>query len=140
MVQTLQGSSLEVRVARFNELQNAAPEDVLRAYRERHDMSWVYHDSALEGVVYSMDELRSSAANQVVSDAALIPAYDEIRNHLLAIELAREFASRKRFRLSLDVVKKLYAQLAPEELEGKAPPKYRKDMPLHRLYFHEIAP
>ena len=140
MVQTLQGSSLEVRVARFNELQNAAPEDVLRAYRERHDMSWVYHDSALEGVVYSMDELRSSAANQVVSDAALIPAYDEIRNHLLAIELAREFASRKRFRLSLDIVKKLYAQLAPEELEGKAPPKYRKDMPLHRLYFHEIAP
>ena len=28
---------------------------------------------------------------------------------------------------------------APEELEGKSPPKYRKDIPVHRLYFHEIA-
>ncbi|MFW6050468.1 MAG: Fic family protein, partial [Myxococcota bacterium] len=30
--------------------------------------------------------------------------------------------------------------LAPEELEGKSGPRYRKDTPLHRLYFHEIAP
>ncbi len=41
--------------------------------------------------------------------------------------------------MSLDVIKAIYATLAPEEAEGKGPPKYRKDMPLHRLYFHEIA-
>jgi Fic family protein len=56
-----------------------------------------------------------------------------------AIEMIREMSSRRRFSPNLEVIKKLFAQLAPEELEGKGPPKYRKDMPLHRLYFHEIS-
>jgi Fic family protein len=49
-------------------------------------------------------------------------------------------ATRKRFDITLDTIKEIYLVLAPEEAEGKGPPKYRKDMPLHRVYFHEIAP
>ena len=44
----------------LNELIDAAPEQVLTEYQERFDIAWIYHDSALEGVVYSMDELRSA--------------------------------------------------------------------------------
>lgn len=102
-------------------------------------MSLIYHGSALEGVVYTMEELQVAVSGQVVSDSSLIPVYDEIRHHKEAIDLIRDMAQRRRFAISLDVIKKLYATLAPEELEGKGPPKYRKDMPLHRMYFHEIS-
>ena len=108
-------------------------------YQNRFDISWIYHDSALEGVVYTMDELKSAIYEEVVSDTSLIPVYDEIRNHKIAIDMIREISQKKRFTLSLDIIKELFAQLAPEELEGKTPPKYRRDIPLHRLYFHEIS-
>ncbi|HJK91416.1 MAG TPA: Fic family protein [Polyangiaceae bacterium LLY-WYZ-15_(1-7)] len=140
MVQQLQGASLESRVARLHELQKAAPQEILDQFRITLDMSWIYHDSALEGVVYSEEELKAAIIDGAVSDSSLLPAYDEIRNHQAAIDMIRELAEKKRFSLTLDVIKKIYAQLAPEELEGRAQPTYRKDMPLHRLYFHEIAP
>ena len=126
MVQALQGPSLEERVAQLQELLDSASPQARQEYQERFDIAWIYHDSALEGVVYSMDELKAAI-------------YDEIRNHMGAIEMIREMSSRRRFTPNLEVIKKLFAQLAPEELEGKGPPKYRKDMPLHRLYFHEIS-
>jgi Fic family protein len=112
---------------------------VREEYQERFDIAWIYHDSALEGVVYSMEELNAALGAEPVPDPALIPVYDEIRNHKGAIAMIREMATRKRANVTLEVIKRLFAQLAPEELEGKGPPTYRKDMPLHRLYFHEIS-
>lgn len=140
MVQALRGMSLEERVADLNDLVKRAPKAMLEDYEQRLDMSWVYHDSALEGVVYTMEELRAAIHDQVVSDSSLIPVYDEIRQHKAAIALTRELSTKSRLKISLDVIKKIYAELAPEELEGKSGPRYRKDMPLHRLYFHDIAP
>jgi Fic family protein len=140
LVQTLQGESLEERVARLNELKRAASSQSLEQYRQILEMSWIYHDSALEGVVYTPEELNTALSGEPSSDAALIPVVDEIRHHLAAIAHIREVAERKRFAINLDTVKGIYAQLAPEEIEGKGTPKYRKEMPLHRLYFHEIAP
>jgi len=140
LIQTLQGAALEDRVAYLNELIASAPPEMVEEFRTQFDMSWIYHDSGIEGVVYTQEELEAAFRGDVVNDSTLMPIYDEIRNHQLAIEMIRDYAGRKRFQLTLDVVKKLYAQLAPEELEGKAPPKYRKDMPTHRHYFHEIAP
>ena len=139
MVQALQGPSLDERVAQLQELLDSADPQVRQGYQERFDIAWIYHDSALEGVVYSMDELRAAIYDEIVTDPTLIPVYDEIRNHMGAIEMIREMSSRRRFSPNLEVIKKLFAQLAPEEIEGKTPPKYRKDMPLHRLYFHEIS-
>jgi Fic family protein len=132
-------SSIESRVARLQELERAASPDFLRDYRERLDISWVYHDSALEGVVYTMDELRAAILDHVVSDSSLIPVYDEIRHHKAAIDLVRELTEKRRLTINLEVVKRIYGALAPDEVEGKQPPKYRKDMPLHRTYFHEIV-
>ncbi|MFW6067794.1 MAG: hypothetical protein ACOC97_05595, partial [Myxococcota bacterium] len=127
MVQALRGSSLEERVATLNELVKRAPKGAVEGYDRRLDMSWVYHDSALEGVVYTMEELRSALTDHVVSDSSLIPVYDEIRQHEAAIAHIRELAGKSRLKISLDVIKKIYAQLAPEELEGKSGPRYRKD-------------
>ena len=139
MVQQLQGASVEGRVAHYQELRKAAPPQVFEDFQTSLRMSWIYHDSALEGVVYTQEELMSAIGDEPPEEGSLTPVYDEIRNHLAAIQIIREYSQKKRFSVSLDVIKKIYAQLAPEELEGKGQPTYRKDMPLHRLYFHEIA-
>lgn len=140
MVQPLQGAALEDRVAHLNRLVDAAPASLTQDFQARFDMSWIYHDSVLEGVVYTQDELLGALrGDPSLEDSSLTPIYDEIRNHQAALGIIREMAERKRFQINVDTIKKLYAQLAPEELEGKTPPKYRKDIPVHRLYFHEIA-
>lgn len=140
MVQQLQGSSVESRVAHFQELRKALPPSALEDFQTSLRMSWIYHDSALEGVVYTKDELLHAMSDEPPEEGTLTPVYDEIRNHVAAIQMIRDFSQKKRFSVTLDVIKKIYAQLAPEELEGKGQPTYRKDMPLHRLYFHEISP
>ena len=140
MVQALQGASLEERVAHLQELEKNADEADLADFRAKFDMSWIYHDNALEGVVYTMDELRAAINDQVVSDTTLLPVYDEIRHNVAAVKLVRELAAKRRLTISLPLIKNIYAALAPEDIEGKSPPKYRKEMPLHRLYFHDLAP
>ncbi len=130
---------VEERVTRFLELVSKTDPDVLAKFNQRFDMSWIYHDSALEGVMYTEEELRAAIDQHVVSDPALLPAYDEIRQHKAAIELVRDLASKKKTPITLDTVKDIYCALAPEENETKGPPRYRKEMPVHRLYFHEIC-
>lgn len=139
LVQALQGSNLEERLVHLHRLMNEARTEVLKAYQEKLDLSWVYHDSALEGTVYGQQELLLAFHNQPVEDAALIPVIDEIRQHKAALEAARELSKKKRVVINMDVVKQIYACLAPDETEGKGGPKYRKDMPVHRLYFHDIV-
>jgi len=92
-------------------------------------------------IVELTDELKAALrAMNTDDDTSMIPVFDEIRQNLAAIDLVRELAQRKRLTLSLELIKNIYATLAPEEIEGRSPPKYRKDMPLHRTYFHDIAP
>jgi Fic family protein len=104
-------------------------------------MSWIYHDSALEGVVYTFQELKTAVdpAVTVVPDSSLQPVCEEIRRNRQAIELVRELAEKRRVPLNVDIIKKLYVTLHPEEGDIKTV-KYRKDIPQHRLYFHEYAP
>jgi Fic family protein len=140
MVQpVLPADPIEERITRFHELVSRADPEVLGKFNQRFDMSWIYHDSALEGVVYSEEELRAAIDQQAVSDPALLPAYDEIRQHKAAIDLVRDMAGKKKLPITLDTIKLIYCALVPEENEAKGPPKYRKDMPVHRLYFHEIT-
>jgi Fic family protein len=74
--------------------------------------------------------------------------YEEIKNHKIAIEMVRQMArawaqerhekkARKKNQITLDTLKLLHSALTPEE-KAKGNP-FRKDNPLHRLYFHEIA-
>jgi len=138
-MRVIRSGSLEERIQAINEvLQRTDPERVAE-YTYRLEMSWIHHDSAIEGVVYEPSELVAAINDKVVSDSSLIPVYDEIRHHKAAIDLIRRMAAEPVTEITLDTIKLLYTTLAPEEAEGKGPPRYRKDMPLHRTYFHEIA-
>lgn len=140
MVQLLQGSSLDERVTRLHGLVTDASERDIQAFRSKLDLSWIYHDSALEGMVYTFDELKGAINNQPPPDHALVPIYDEIKQQKTCIDFIRETCQKKRLVINLDLVKKIYVTLDPEEGETKGGPKYRKDMPLHRSYFHDILP
>ncbi|MGE3668984.1 MAG: Fic family protein [Polyangiaceae bacterium] len=104
-------------------------------------MSWIHHDSALEGVVYTFQELQTAIdpSITIVPDSSLQPVCEEIRRHKQAIDLVYEMAEKKRAPVTLDHVKRIYLTLHPEEGDLKTV-KYRKDIPQHRLYFHEYAP
>jgi hypothetical protein len=131
---------LDQRYALIEERLKRAPDDFQGEYRESLDMSWIYHDSALEGVVYTFQELKTAIdpSITVVPDSSLQPVCEEIRRHKAAIELVRELGEKRRIPLTVDVIKRLYLTLHPEEGDLKTV-KYRRDIPQHRLYFHEYA-
>jgi Fic family protein len=133
--------TLEERTAQLEARLQRADAAFQRTYRENLDISWIYHDSALEGVVYTFQELRTAMdpLSPVVNDSSLQPACEEIRRHREALNYIRELAPKKRQGIHLDVVKTIYLLLHPEEGDIKTL-RYRKDIPQHRLYFHEYAP
>ena len=136
--------SLEERTASLEERLLKAEPEFQRAYRENLDMSWIYHDSALEGSVYTPIELRSAVdaaggGSPLVTDSSIQPICEEIRRHREALDFIRDYATKKRMPINIDIVKKIYLILHPEEGDIKTV-KYRKDIPQHRLYFHEYAP
>jgi Fic family protein len=107
-------------------------------FEAKLELSWIYHDNALEGVVLSHDEIQAALDNQPVPDISLGPVYEEVRGHKRCIDLIRRQAQKRRCTLGLEFIKKLHATFF-EEGDPKAGGKFRKDMPIHRLYFHEIA-
>ncbi|HEY3498005.1 MAG TPA: Fic family protein [Polyangiaceae bacterium] len=132
--------AVEQRYQRIQERLVKAGDPLQREYEETLEMSWIHHDSALEGVVYTFQELRAAMdpSPAALPDSSLQPVCEEIRRHRQAIAYVRDLGERKRVPLNVDVVKKLFVMLHPEEGDVKTV-KYRKDIPQHRLYFHEYT-
>ena len=132
--------TLEERTVYLEERLLKAPAELQERYRDDLDLSWIAHDSALEGVVYTLQELKMAIdpSASFVGDSSLQPVVEEIRRHREALNFVRDYATKRRMPINLDVVKRIYCILHPEEGDIKTV-KYRKDIPQHRLYFHEYA-
>jgi Fic family protein len=132
--------SVEERTQLLEQRLQKADPAFQEAYRENLDMSWIYHDSAIEGVVYTFQELRTAVDPNatVMADSGMQPVCEEIRRHREALNFIRDYAVKRRLPITVDTVKKIYVTLHPEEGDVKTV-KYRKDIPQHRLYFHEYA-
>jgi Fic family protein len=133
---------LDQRHQELRERREEAASAVVAEFDEKLDVSWIYHDNALEGVVLSYHEIKAAIDKKIISDVSLIPMYEELKSHKATIEWVRQFAQqpqkRRRGAITLDVLKQLYSTLTPDEAAKGVP--YRKENPLHRLYFHEISP
>lgn len=134
-----QQAQLDQRALHLQKLLEQAPEPLRKELRDKVELSWIYHESALEGVVYAPDELAVAMRGGTPEDPIMASAFDEIRQNKATIDIIRQWAAEKKTKVDADVVKDIYVLLAPDEVDGKKPPLYRKDIPLHRLYFHEIA-
>jgi Fic family protein len=132
-------------------------------FLERFEMSWIYHDAALEGVVYTPQELQVALHPQRgAAEASMVPVVLEIRNHKAVCDYIRDEATgggKKQAQITLTTIKRmhdLFAGNTPEAQAARAAAErrertekelakerekggYRKDMPLHRTYFHDIA-
>jgi Fic family protein len=115
------------------------PARITKDFQERLDVSWIFHDHALEGVVLSYSELKAAVDQRIISDVTLIPMYEEVRSHKQAVDFVREASqAKKRPEVDIELVRKLYGIVTPDQVAKGVP--YRKENPLHRLYYHEIAP
>ncbi|MCC6217676.1 MAG: Fic family protein [Polyangiaceae bacterium] len=132
--------AIEERYARIQQRLDDAGPDFRRQYGESFDMSWIHHDSALEGVVFTFPELKMALdpSVTVVPDSSLQPVCEEIRRHKAAVDLVRDLGEKRRASLTVDVIKKIFLTLHPEEGDLKSV-RYRRDIPQHRLYFHEYS-
>lgn len=132
-------------------------------FLSKYELSWIYHDSALEGTVYSQPELFAALnVGAKVAEASSLPILLEIRNHKEVISFVRSEAAasgKKQSAIALPAIKRMHdlfsgntpeAQAAralldrreksdKELAKEKERSGYRKDMPLHRTYFHDIA-
>jgi Fic family protein len=107
-------------------------------FQGKLDLSVIYHENALEGIVFSSAEmLLALDPTAVAVEASMIPVFSEVRNHKAAIDFVRAEAGAKKTNITLTLVKKLY-EILGAGIEGREKATYRKDMPLHRTYFHEI--
>jgi len=107
-------------------------------FQKMMDVSWVHHDSALEGIVYSHAEINAALENRILADVSHLSTYQEIRNHMNAISDCREIARGKKVRPTLETLKQFHTRLVYLN-DDAVPGRYRKDIPIHRTYFHDIA-
>src|SRR5512137_205184 len=129
---------LDDRTQDLNERMREDP-DIAQDFLQKYELSWMYHENALEGIIYTVQELVAGlAAPQPVADAMVIGVLQEVRNHKAAIDLIRHEAASKKAKVNLTLVKKIHETLY-KGIQSKGPSEFRKDMPLHRAYFHEIA-
>lgn len=132
-------TQLDVMMEALRQRLETFPERITRDYHARLDVSWIFHDHAMEGVVLSHPELKAAVDSRIISDVTLIPMYEEVRCFKRAVDFIRESAkSKKPPAVDLELVKFFYGMVTPEAVAKGNP--YRKENPLHRLYYHEIAP
>jgi Fic family protein len=103
------------------------------------ELTFLHHENALEGVVYSIQELDAALRGVTVAEASVMNGYRDILNHKAALELVRAEAAAKKPRVTLALVKKLHETLAAGYGGKDGAAELRKEMPLHRTYFHDIA-
>jgi len=131
--------SLDERNADLKDLVEAHPETAAEFLR-RYNMSWYHHENALEGIVLTEQELIQALEHHVVGDASLMSVLTTIRNHRAALETVEAEASSRKSKLTLPFLVGLYETLLrdtnPSEKEKAI---FRREMPLHRTYFHDIA-
>jgi Fic family protein len=108
-------------------------------FKEKFDMSWIYHDCGLEGLVLSYHEIKAAVDRKVVSDSHLIPTYTVIKNLKAGVDYIRDQAARKNSKVSVQMIRDIHGILV-RGFEKYEPGLYRKDIPIHRNYFHEISP
>ena len=125
-------------VEQWRERIQGVPSELREEFLARLQISLIYHDAALEGEVLTHSEIKAAIDPTIISDSSLIPAYETIKHFNQAYEFAVEFAAGKKRPVKLDTIREICGILNPEEKANGCP--YRKDNPLHRLYYHEIAP
>jgi Fic family protein len=127
------------RLVEMRERLDELPRRERLAFDELFDIVWIYHDNALEGDVYTPAELRTALSDRVlaVTDSSASSIMRDIGAHKAAIDTIRSEALALEPMPLLPLVKHLHEMVVHDPADR--PGRYRKDIQLHRSYFHQIA-
>ncbi len=112
---------------------------VRHAFEERFELSWIFHENALDGTVLDPLDLKAALDHGTTEDEVLIATYQRIRNHKAALDRIRQTATSRKHTVTISFMKELHQLLCfglPERSGGA----YRKEIPIHRTYYHDILP
>jgi len=122
----------------LNELLDGDPEGAAEFWTKL-DRSWIYHENALEGVVISPDEMVVALdSSQLVNEVSKAAFCADLRRQRDAIGVVKQEVANPRGKFTLALVQTLFETLTGGET-GRGKIEYRRDMPLHRTYFHDIG-
>ena len=122
---------------RTEELRDLADEypDLFGEFLGRYELSVIYHENALEGIVVTHAELVTALKGRPIAP----DTYYAIRNLKMALDGARHRAAEPTAGpVDLELVRWMHDVLGSGADTFEAG-KYRKFIPLHRTYFHDIA-
>jgi Fic family protein len=140
-------SELDDRIDELRQLLLDCPGEIAD-FEERCKIAYIYHDSALEGIVLTYHELHAAIDRKITSDSSMISTYQEIKNHSDALDLVRARVDvsvagmipkrKKNVEISRTIFDDLHRVLY-RNLPRKYPGVLRKEIPIHRTYFHDIS-
>jgi Fic family protein len=130
--------SLDDKGERVRSLMEKISKVDLGLFWSQLDISAIYHDRAIEGEVVSPDELSAAFDPRMISDVSRLALFTSLRNHRQAFIRQREFARRRDSVFTLEMFQSFHQLFSTREGDDGA--EFRKDIPLHRTYFHEISP
>jgi hypothetical protein len=104
------------------------PDKVTSDYQNKLDISWLFHDNALDGVVLSYSELKAAIDQRIISDVSLIPTYEEVRTHKQAADHLRDLARSKKPPASIWSSSARSTHMVTPDAVAKGCP-YRKENP-----------
>src|SRR5438128_12336645 len=110
---------LDARLKQLRERESRISAALVEEFAKRLEVSWIYHDSALEGVVLSYSEIKAAIDTKIISDVTLIPSYEEIKHFKTAMAWAREYAANRKKPNNVETNRKTYSILTPhQQTEG----------------------
>ncbi|MBU1238351.1 Fic family protein [Myxococcota bacterium] len=129
---------LEKRIISYREVMSGLPEEEVRSLMNFLDITWCYHEFAIEGIVLNHLEIKSALDDRIISDSSLIPHYDDVKCFYEGVKRLRVEAQKKRLSLSVNSIKELHTLIS--EPGSSKQNNYRKEIPLHRQYAHDFSP
>ena len=130
--------ALEIRAELVRrKMMRATGEQVAALWRQL-DLSLIYHDWALEGQVVTPKELEMAFDARDIFDTSSLPLVQSIRAHQEALDLSRATSQQPKLNFDLALFRQFHQKFTAKPDVGKGN-IYRKEIPLHRTYFHEIA-
>jgi Fic family protein len=122
------------RTEELRDLTDQHPE-IFGEFLTKFELSWIYHENAMEGIVTTHAELVGALKGRPIAP----DTYLSIRNQKLALDLVRTEAGRQGAGpIDAALVERIHDTLGANESVHE-PGVYRKFIPLHRTYFHDIA-
>lgn len=118
----------------------AEDEGIALDFLQKYELSLFHHENALEGTMYSVHELSAALSGITVAEASTMKGYREIQNDRSALEWIRTESQSKKLKVTLATAQALYQVLGRGFDDEGETAELRAEVPLHRTYFHEIAP